>query len=277
MSPRGSRPLALLLRVFLAASFITAIAALSVVARRAAAHRAAERRAAPEATAVALFPPADEPIAAEAQVFRTSARMLAIAPTPGPRRSAHPRTLVTYRNLRAYPGAPPRVPHGLTPSEFRSGGCNTCHERGGYSQRFEAYVPVTPHPEMGACLQCHVGNAQLMAIPLPNTDPSARCRQCHTAPGGGARWTDSTLNWRPMAWPEVRPIARDSEPPPIPHSLEMRSNCLACHSAPSAVEELRTPHPERANCRQCHLTTGDDTDTFQRGRRITGSAKEGAS
>jgi cytochrome c-type protein NapB len=272
MSPRGPRSLALLLRLFLVASAIAAIAALTVAVRRAAAHRAA----APETTAVPILAPADEPIAAEAQVFRTSARVLAIAPTPGPRRSAHPRTLATYRNLRAYPGAPPRVPHGLTPSEFRTGGCNTCHERGGYSQRFEAYVPVTPHPEMGACLQCHVGNAQLMAIPLPNTDPSARCRQCHTAPGGGARWTDSTLNWKTMAWPDVRPITRDSEPPPIPHSLAMRANCLACHSAPSAVEELRTPHPERANCRQCHLTVDDDTGVFQRARHNTRGARDGA-
>ena len=266
MSPRGWRPLALLLRLFLVASAVVAVAALTVAVRRAAAHRAVAAAAA-DGTPTPLLSPPDEPIAAEAGVFRTSAAVLAIAPTPGPRRSAHPRTLATYRNLRAYPGAPPRVPHGLTPSEFRTGGCKTCHERGGWSQRFEAYVPVTPHPEMGACLQCHVGNARLMAIPLPNVDPSTRCRQCHTAPGGGARWVDSTLNWKTMAWPEVTRIGRDSAPPPIPHALEMRTNCLACHSAPSAVEEIRTSHPERANCRQCHLAADADTSAFERVRR----------
>jgi cytochrome c-type protein NapB len=253
MSPRGSRASALLLRLFLVASTVTAIAALSVAARR-----VAMRREAPVDVMAPLpiLSPPDQPIAAEAGVFRTSAAVLAIPPTSGARRSAHPRTLATYRNLRAYPGAPPRIPHGLTPSEFRTGGCNACHERGGYSQRFEAYVPVTPHPEMGACLMCHVGNARLMAISLPNVDPGTRCRQCHTAPGGGARWVDSTLDWKTMAWPEVARVGRDSAPPPIPHALAMRTNCLTCHSAPSAVEEIRTPHPERANCRQCHVEGG---------------------
>jgi nitrate reductase (cytochrome), electron transfer subunit len=274
MSPLGSRASALLLRLFLLASTVTAIGALAVAARR-----VATRRAEPVAavTPQPILSPPDEPIASEAGVFRTSAAVLAISPTPGPRRSAHPRTLARYRFLRAYPGAPPRIPHGLAPSEFRTGGCNTCHERGGYSQRFEAYVPVTPHPEMGACLTCHVGNAQLMAIPLPNVDPSTRCRQCHLAPGGGARWVDSTLDWKTMAWPEVKRVTRDSAPPPIPHALEMRTNCLACHSAPSAVEEIRTSHPERANCRQCHLTTDADTGTFSRLRRDVPGGKEGRS
>ncbi len=258
MSSDGRRSLALLTRVFLLASAITAIGALIVATRRV----ADSRSVAPANRPVAMLSPSAEPIAAEAQVFRTRAGVLAIAPTPGPRRSAHPRTLATYRSLRAYPGAPPRVPHGLTPNEFRTGGCNTCHERGGFSQRFGAYVPVTPHPEMGACLQCHVGDGMLMAIDLPNTDPSARCRQCHAM--GAARWTDSTLDWKTMAWPQVTRATRDVDPPPIPHALDFRGNCLACHAAPSAVEEIRTAHPERANCRQCHVAGDDSARTFQR-------------
>ena len=107
-------------------------------------------------------------------MFRTSTAVLAVTPTPGPRRSAHPRTLATYRSLRSYPGAPPRVPHGLTPNEFRTGGCTTCHERGGFSQRFGAYVPVTPHPEMGQCLQCHVPDAPRVGIALPTDAGPAR-------------------------------------------------------------------------------------------------------
>jgi cytochrome c-type protein NapB len=274
MSPLGSRVASLLLRLFLLASAATGIAALSVAARRVATHRAAPADV-PASLSILASP--NEPIAAEAGVFRTSAAVLAISPAPGARRSAHPRTLATYRNLRAYPGAPPRIPHGLTPSEFRTGGCNTCHERGGYSQRFEAYVPVTPHPEMGACLTCHVGNARLMAIPLPNVDPGTRCRQCHTAPGGDGRWVDSTLDWKPMAWPAVTRVGRDSAPPPIPHALAMRTNCLTCHAAPSAVEEIRTSHPERANCRQCHLTSDADTSAFPRARRDGAGGKGGRS
>lgn len=270
MSAGGRRPSALLLRAFLVASVVTATGALIIAARRASSHA----MAAPADSPAVAVTGAAEPIFAEAQVFRTSAASLAIDPGPGPRRSAHPRTLATYRSLRSYPGAPPRVPHGLTPNEFRTGGCTTCHERGGFSQRFGAYVPVTPHPEMGQCLQCHVGNAQLMAISLPSTDSSARCRQCHALSGG--RWTDSTLNWAPMAWPQVTRADGQGPPPPIPHTLEMRANCLACHSPPSAVAEIRTPHPERTACRQCHLTADHGADEFRRPVRESAGDRGGA-
>ena len=42
-------------------------------------------------------------------------------------------------------------------------------------------------------------------------------------------------------------------PPVMPHSAFMRENCLACHSGPAAREEIRTPHPERPRCGQCHV------------------------
>ena len=50
-------------------------------------------------------------------------------------------------------------------------------------------------------------------------------------------------------------------PPAIPHQLQMRENCLSCHAGPSAPKEIRVSHPERINCRQCHVpsnkVTGD--------------------
>jgi nitrate reductase cytochrome c-type subunit len=193
----------------------------------------------------------DAPIAAEAQVFRTATGMLAIGPGSEKRRAAHPRGLARYRVLRTYPEAPPRIPHGLTPSEFREGACKACHERGGFSARFNAYVPVTPHPEMGACLQCHIGDAKLMAMDLPNTDPNSRCRQCHDP--NEPRTRDQGLDWRPMQWVDPQRPTRGETPPPIPHDTPMRVNCLSCHAAPSAVIELQTTHPERTNCRQCHV------------------------
>lgn len=258
-------------RVFLIASAVTAMAVLIVVAARV----RVNRRAAPEYVSVAPPAPSGEPIGAEAQVFRTRSTELAIEPTPGSRRSAHPRTLATFRALRAYPGAPPRIPHGLTPSEFQTGACKTCHERGGYSQRFDAYVPVTPHPEMGACLQCHMGDAELMAIPLPNTDPNARCRQCHAL--DAARWTESTLNWQPMAWPQLTRNTLGRSPPPIPHGRQLRENCLACHAGPAGVAEIQTLHPERANCRQCHVEANAGTDAFVRPARHVAGGREGPS
>jgi cytochrome c-type protein NapB len=246
------------MRVFLIASTFTAIGALLVGGEQ----LAAERRMTPTETRVPLADAPAQAIAAEAGPFRTRPRMFAIDPMEDPERPAHPRSLATYRSLRAYAGAPPRIPHGLTPAEFQTGGCRTCHERGGFSQRFGAYVPVTPHPEMGACLQCHVGDAQLMAIPLPGLDPSARCRQCH-APGA-TRWRDSSVNWVPLTWPRVSTVTRGQNPLAIPHGLEMRGNCLACHAAPSGVAEIRTSHPERANCRQCHLSGAAGSGEFTR-------------
>ena len=55
-------------------------------------------------------------------------------------------------------------------------------------------------------------------------------------------------------------IAQDI--PSIPHPLEGRENCLACHTGPAAREEIRTSHPERERCQQCHVPS-TTSDTFQ--------------
>lgn len=261
MSPAGRRGSARVMRVFLLAAAIVAVVASVVAARRIGAPGASSTSEEPPA-AVAFIPAPDEPISAEAEVFRTTDAVLAIAPDSGPRRAAHPRTLSTYRALRAYPGAPPRIPHGLTPKEFQTGDCNACHQRGGYSQRFGAYVPITPHPDLGACLQCHVGDAALMAIPLPSTDPSARCRQCH-APGTTPKLAEPA-GWTPPSWPATIATSPGEPPPPIPHTLQLRGNCLACHAAPSGVQEIRTTHADRGNCRQCHLALDADAGPWTR-------------
>lgn len=268
--PSGNRA-GLATRVFLIAAAAVAIASLVVAFGQ----MAEKRKLQVQTISVAARPQVEDPIAAEANVFRTSEATLAIDPKSPRNRSAHPRTLVTYRALRAYPGAPPRIPHGLTPEEFRSGGCNTCHERGGFSQRFGAYVPITPHPEMGACLQCHVGDGDLMAIALPSMDPSARCRQCHAQ--GGARRVAATVDWTPLEWPRLTRKKLGSGPQPIPHTLEFRTNCLSCHVAPSAVAEIRTTHPDRANCRQCHLTGDTEAGEFVRPTPANENARKGSS
>jgi cytochrome c-type protein NapB len=190
------------------------------------------------------------PIASEAMVFRTRPGMLAVEPDARRRPDAHPRTFATYRLLRSYPGAPPRVPHGLTDVEFRTNRCNTCHERGGYSQRFGAYAPVNPHPQWSECLQCHATNSLLVGLPFPQASPDDACRQCHS--GGPARFEETGLDWRPAPWPSVGVRTPDGVPA-IPHELQTRGNCLTCHMGPGSVAEIRTTHPERSNCRQCHL------------------------
>ena len=151
------------------------------------------------------LPPATDadpaPIAAEAAVFRLGPGDLAVAPDFVVARPAHPRTLDFVRRLRAYPGAPPRVPHGLTGEEYGEARCNICHERGGWVARFSTYAPVTPHPEQTECLQCHLPLDELVgrALPAPG---SLVCTQCHVDPDRRPE-TFVEIDWRPSAWPET--------------------------------------------------------------------------
>ncbi len=138
------------------------------------------------------------------------------------------RTLNTYYQNRAYPGAPPTIPHPLV-SEKGIGGktCLQCHQHGGYAEQFKAYAPVTPHPELLNCKQCHVPQKTTI-----NFKPS---------------------NWEKIAANDIHQAAMPGAPPVIPHTLEMRNNCLSCHAGPAAPREIRVTHPERVNCRQCHV------------------------
>lgn len=201
----------------------------------------------------AVRPLGDEPpIEAEANLFRLGPEALAVAPAFAGTFGAHPRTLEMYRRLRAYPGAPPRIPHGLTEAEFTESSCNSCHERGGWAARFGAFAPVTPHPEYGSCLQCHAARDELVGRPAPESESAVVCMQCHVdpdAPPGRFR----EIDWRPASWPETEVHAMPGSPNVVPHEVQTRSNCLACHGGPAAIAALRTDHPERANCRQCHV------------------------
>lgn len=264
MTSHQSPVTGLLLSIFLIGSAVSAGAAVIVGLKDVPASSDAQ----PGQVAVAMLSPPAEPITAEAEVFRTRPDMTALDPGADRQRSAIPRTRHRYRVLRAYPGAPPSIPHGFTGDEFRTGACNTCHERGGYSPRFNAYVPLTPHPHMGACLQCHVGNDELTGVSLPNTDPNTICRQCH--PPNAVRRVQTTLDWVPMPWPRLSPKTPDRPPPPIPHDLQFRGNCLACHSGPAALTDVRTTHPERANCRQCHVAIDAGVRVFTRPAPDTG-------
>lgn len=196
--------------------------------------------------------PAEEPIASEANLFRVRSGELAVAPDFAGDRPAHVRSLGIYRRLRAYPGAPPRIPHGLTDEEYLRTSCNVCHRRGGWVARFGTFAPVTPHPEHGSCLQCHVPLDELVGTPLPGADATTVCSQCHVDPDTPPE-PFVPIDWRAVEWPETELRAMPGSPHRIPHDVRSRSNCLACHSGPGAVQELRMDHPERVNCRQCHV------------------------
>lgn len=219
-----------------------------------------------------LTPPG-APIAAEADVYRMKPVDLATDPGASRRAGAHARSVTIYRRLRAYPGAPPRIPHALTEDEFRNGKCNTCHERGGFVGRFAAYAPITPHPEMPACLQCHVADDRLVGLPFPSPSEPV-CTQCHIL--GQDPPIFVALDWRQHEWPATGQTAIPGGPPLIPHDFHLRGNCVACHTGTAAV--VRTTHPERANCRQCHVpapTVVDVEDFVRPGPTEAGSRPAG--
>lgn len=148
-----------------------------------------------------------------------------------PRPGAKVRTLREFYSRRAYAGAPPVIPHPVVNDGVMSDDCLSCHQDGGYVPEYNCYTPVTPHPEMGNCRQCHV--AQTVEGVFAATEwiqPTLPKRGRQSIPGG---------------------------PLQIPHPLQFRENCLACHAGPHAVVEVKTSHPERENCQQCHVVDRD--------------------
>lgn len=141
----------------------------------------------------------------------------------------HQRVLETYYDNRAYHGAPPTIPHEIDGERTHGGKtCLKCHENGGYVDKYKAYTPVTPHPELVNCRQCHVPEYTSKTF----------------KPTGNAEFET----------PEVgKNNALLTSPPVIPHQIQLRENCLACHAGPAAPKEIRVSHPERVNCRQCHV------------------------
>jgi nitrate reductase (cytochrome), electron transfer subunit len=209
-------------------------------------------RAGPDHPPVTRMASPGDPIPAEALAFRIRPGDVSVPLDAEPREGARPRTMEVYRSLRAYPGAPPRIPHEVSPEQSRANLCNACHAGGGYVPRFGAYTPVTPHPEFSDCLQCHVPDAGAVgagpaAVP---TDLSA------------VGWAPT--DWVPREWPELDQRAMPGSPLWIPHELRLRENCVACHAGPSAVEELRTTHPDRTDCRSCHVPLVTEEPAFTR-------------
>ena len=138
------------------------------------------------------------------------------------------RTLNSFYELRQYPGSPPRIPHDVAPA-FASDAdeCLACHGRGGYSSERNAYAPVTPHPEKENCYQCHVSQSTEKLF--------------------------VESNWQSIDPPVLGRSQLGDSPPQIPHSLQLREDCIACHTGPAAVAGIRVEHGARGNCRQCHV------------------------
>jgi cytochrome c-type protein NapB len=137
------------------------------------------------------------------------------------------RTLSEYYSRRQYPGSPPFIPHKVEEPDLAQVECLACHARGGWSEELKKNTPVTPHPEQEACRQCHVTTSEAKLF--------------------------VETNWMSVAPPRLGRAALPGAPPPIPHDIQMRGNCIACHVGPGTVAAIRVEHPSRGNCRQCHV------------------------
>ncbi len=138
------------------------------------------------------------------------------------------RNLMSFYELRQYPGSPPRIPHTVKPSfDDNAPTCISCHGLGGFSPEHGKFIPVTPHPDNESCRQCHV----------PQTTKEL--------------FVES--NWVSIDPPVLGRSSLGGSPPPLPHSLQLREDCIACHTGPGSVTEIRVEHSSRGNCRQCHV------------------------
>ena len=137
------------------------------------------------------------------------------------------RTLSEYYSRRQYPGSPPFIPHKVEEPDLAPVECLACHARGGWTAELKKNTPITPHPEQEACRQCHVTATE--AKLFVETD------------------------WMSVAPPRLGRAALPGAPLPIPHDIQMRGNCIACHVGPGTVAAIRVEHPSRGNCRQCHV------------------------
>lgn len=143
-------------------------------------------------------------------------------PSPSPPKEP-PRNLARAYELRAYGGAPPVYTHAVEGDvEAVPEACLSCHRRG------TSGAPVSPHPELVECRQCHVMRKTRAEFrPTEFTAPPA--------PALGRR-------------------ALPTAPAVMPHlPVGFRTRCSTCHGPPNPARELATPHPERTLCNQCHV------------------------
>lgn len=131
-----------------------------------------------------------------------------------------------YKN-RAYQGAPPTIPHEVNERNMGDNSCLQCHQFGGYVAKFKAHAPIVPHPEM------------------------LNCKQCHVTVKSNTVFKES--NWEAINnIPKYTNKALPTSPPVIPHTLEKNEDCLSCHAG-AGLMKIRVTHPERTNCKQCHV------------------------
>ena len=135
----------------------------------------------------------------------------------------------------AFNGAPPTIPH---PIEQRSDvSCVACHGDGIKTETLR--IPRMSHAMLTNCTQCHVErNSQHMTA---------------------VEFRENEFDGLPAPIEGRRSFS--GAPPQIPHSTWMRSDCMSCHGY-SGLHGIRTTHPWRNNCLQCHAPSAELDQTL---------------
>jgi len=141
--------------------------------------------------------------------------------------------LATRAALRAYDGAPPRIPHAVP--QFGALPCIQCHSDG---MRVGGHVAgAMSHDSFQSCLGCHVVDD----APMPGAE------------GALASGPPIDNSFVGLEAPTHGPRALPGAPPVIPHPTRMRERCASCHGELAAG--LRSTHPWRQSCTQCHASS----------------------
>jgi cytochrome c-type protein NapB len=130
---------------------------------------------------------------------------------------------------RLYDGAPPVIPHA--PLNIK---CTQCHTDTGKEAPPLGFAPANPHAK------------------TDGLSATSNCQQCHVFRRQEAVFSESDFAGLPQRFAKADRLYPGA-PPVIPHRVFMRENCNSCHSGPIARPEIRCSHPQRANCRQCHV------------------------
>lgn len=139
---------------------------------------------------------------------------------------------------RAYDGAPPVVPHPIR--QDSSASCLACHQNG--MQVKDRFASRISHATFGgSCTQCHVSSQHAFTAAEAARFTTALAENTFA---GKAAPATGTRAWK-------------GAPPTVPHRSLMRSDCMSCHGS-SGLFALRTPHPDRQSCTQCHVSSAEN-------------------
>lgn len=158
---------------------------------------------------------------------------------------------------RAFDGAPPAIPHIVDQRSAES--CLACHGQG----LVVAGKVATrmSHALVSNCTQCHV--EQNTNVPIENVATTRAVSSTESSSmASNSNYNASTARNTFEGVKRAGPGRRSmfGSPPTIPHTLQMREDCMSCHGL-VARPGLRTTHPWLQNCRQCHAADGE----FERG------------